>query len=249
MLNYKFGIRVVYKYIILHLNYDSMRFTNFILFFLLISVASQAQVTPKENQQMGYILTEQDSILNDTIELPEIIISKVKLDPEAQKQFLILQNRVYKTYPYARLAADRLTALNAGMARLQTNREKKKYFKIVEDYLNNEFEARLKKLSRKQGQILVKLVHRQTGKTTYELIRTLKSGFKAFVSNTTANLFDISLKTEYDPYKVNEDYLIETILQRAFESGRLSNQKPAKQLDYNDLMSYWEEKAQSVNKK
>jgi len=226
-----------------------MRFTNFILFFLLISVASQAQVTPKENQQMGYILTEQDSILNDTIELPEIIISKVKLDPEAQKQFLILQNRVYKTYPYARLAADRLTALNAGMARLQTNREKKKYFKIVEDYLNNEFEARLKKLSRKQGQILVKLVHRQTGKTTYELIRTLKSGFKAFVSNTTANLFDISLKTEYDPYKVNEDYLIETILQRAFESGRLSNQKPAKQLDYNDLMSYWEEKAQSVNKK
>jgi len=226
-----------------------MRFTNFILFFLLISVASQAQVTPKENQQMGYILTEQDSILNDTIELPEIIISKVKLDPEAQKQFLILQNRVYKTYPYARLAADRLTALNAGMARLQTNREKKKYFKIVEDYLNNEFEARLKKLSRKQGQILVKLVHRQTGKTTYELIRTLKSGFKAFVSNTTANLFDISLKTEYDPYKVNEDYLIETILQRAFESGRLSNQKPAKQLDYNDLMNYWEEKAQSVNKK
>lgn len=226
-----------------------MRFTS-ILFLLLIAFTSQAQVTPKENQEMGYILTEQDSILSDTIQLPEIIISKgEKMSAEEMKQFQILQNRVYKVYPYARLAADRLTALNNGMARLKTNREKKKYFKIVEDYLNNEFEDRLKKLSRKQGQILVKLVHRQTGKTTYELIKNLKSGFKAFVSNTTANLFDISLKTEYKPYEVNEDYLIETILVRAFESGRLLNQTPANPVNYNNLMEHWETKAKELNKK
>lgn len=226
-----------------------MRFTICILCFLLISIAAKAQVTPKENSEMGYTLTENDSILNDTIELPEILISKEKLDPESQKQFLILQNRVYKTYPYAKLAADRLTALNNGMARLKTNREKKKYFKIVEDYLNNEFEDRLKKLSRKQGQILVKLIHRQTGKTTYELIRTLKSGFKAFISNTTASMFNISLKKEYQPYEVNEDYAIETILVRAFESGRLINQKPANPVNYNDLATHWEEKAQTTDKK
>jgi hypothetical protein len=226
-----------------------MRLSYCIVFFVLISFASQAQVTPKPTQEMGYILTEKDSILSDTIELPEIIITKEKLDPEAQKQFLILQNRVYKVYPYAKLAADRLTALNKGMARLKTNREKKKYFKIVEDYLNNEFEARLKKLSRKQGQILVKLVHRQTGITTYELIRTLKSGFKAFVSNTTANLFDISLKTEYKPFESNEDYLIETILLRAFDSGRLVNQKSANPVNYDDLMNYWETKAKAINTK
>jgi hypothetical protein len=95
----------------------------------------------------------------------------------------------------------------------------------------------------------VKLVHRQTGKTTYELIRTLKSGFKAFVSNTTANLFDISLKTEYKPYEVNEDYLIETILIRGFESGRLINQTPANPVDYGDLMARWETKAKEQNKK
>ncbi|WP_276381010.1 DUF4294 domain-containing protein [Flavobacterium sp. H4147] len=227
-----------------------MRYTICILFFTLISFTSQAQVTPKENQEMGYILTEKDSILNDTIQLPEIIISKgEKMSPEELKQFQILQMRVYKVYPYARLASDRLTALNAGMARLKTNREKKKYFKIVEDYLNNEFEDRLKKLSRKQGQILVKLIHRQTGNTAYDLIKTLKSGFKAFVSNTTANLFDISLKTEYKPYEVNEDYLIESILVRAFESGRLVNQKSANPVNYDDLMNHWEAKAKEVNKK
>lgn len=226
-----------------------MRFNCFILFILFISLTSQAQVTPKENQEMGYILTEKDSILNDTIQLPEIIISKgQQMSAEEMKQFQILQMRVYKVYPYARLAADRLTALNNGMARLKTSREKKKYFKIVEDYLNNEFEDRLKKLSRKQGQILVKLVHRQTGKTTYELIKTLKSGFKAFVSNTTANLFDISLKTEYKPYEVNEDYLIETILIRGFESGRLVNQPPANPVNYNNLMTHWEKKAKEINK-
>jgi len=226
-----------------------MRFTICILFFLLISISGKAQITPKDNSEMGYTLTENDSILNDTIELPEIIISKEKLDPEAQKQFMILQNRVYKVYPYARLAADRLTALNNGMARLKTNREKKKYFKIVEDYLNNEFEARLKKLSRKQGQILVKLIHRQTGITAYELVKTLKSGFKAFLSNTTANMFDISLKKEYKPYDVNEDYLIETILVRAFESGRLSNQQPAQPVNYDDLANHWEALAKTLNKK
>lgn len=226
-----------------------MRFTCSILFLLMISFSSIAQVTPKENQEMGYILTEKDSILNDTIQLPEIIVSKgQKLSPEEQKQFQILQNRVYKVYPYAKLASDRLTALNKGMSRLNSNREKKKYFKIVEDYLNNEFEDRLKKLSRKQGQILVKLIHRQTGITTYELIKTLKSGFKAFVSNTTANLFDISLKTEYKPYEVNEDYLIETILVRAFESGRLLNQTPANPINYDNLMEHWEAKAKAVNK-
>lgn len=239
----------MYKYIILHLNYDSMRLTTF-LFILLVCFSAKAQVTPKENEQMGYILTERDSILGDTIQLPEIIISKgQKMSPEEMKQFQILQNRVYKVYPYAKLAAERLTALNNGMSRLKTSREKKKYFKIVEDYLNNEFEERLKKLSRKQGQILVKLVHRQTGITTYELIKTLKSGFKAFVSNTTANLFDISLKEEYKPYDVNEDYLIETILVRAFESGRLINQRPATTIDYEDLSEKWQQKAKDLNKK
>ncbi|MET3026436.1 DUF4294 domain-containing protein [Flavobacterium sp. UW10123] len=199
---------------------------------------------------MGYILTEKDSILGDTIQLPEIIISKgKKMSAEEMKQFQILQNRVYKVYPYAKLASERLTALNNGMARLKTSREKKKYFKIVEDYLNNEFEERLKKLSRKQGQILVKLVHRQTGITTYELIKTLKSGFKAFVSNTTANLFDISLKEEYKPYDENEDYLIETILVRAFESGRLVNQRPAHPVDYEDLSEKWQLKAKELEKK
>ena len=192
---------------------------------------------------MGYTLTEKDSIFKDTIQLEEVVIAKKKLDPEAKKQFILLRNRVYKTYPYAKIASERLTMLNRGMANLKTNREKKVYFKIVENYLSNEFEANLKKLSRKQGQILVKLIHRQTGQTTFELIKTLKSGWKAFWSNTTARLFDINLKTPYVPYENNEDYFIETILLMGFESGRLMYQPSANPIDYDELNAFWKNKS------
>lgn len=225
-----------------------MKIVNLLLFFLFISISLKAQTTNPDPTKMGYVLTENDTIFNDTIQLEEIVIYKGKVDEVAKKEFELLRNRVYRTYPYAKLASERLTALNRGMKSLTNNKDKKKYFKIIEDYLNNEFEARLKKLSRKQGQILIKLIHRQTGTTTYELVRTLKSGWTAFWSNTTAKMFDLNLKTPYAPYQVNEDYLIETILVRAFESGRLSNQPPATPVDYDDLTNFWLNKAIELKK-
>ena len=216
----------------------------FLICFAFLSTAVQAQVIQKESD----LTVENDTILNDTIELPEIIVRKEKLDIEARKQFQLLQNRVLKVYPFAKITAERLTALNRGMANLKTEKEKKKYFKIVENYLTNEFEAKLKKLSRKQGQILVKLIHRQTGTTTYDLITNLKSGWKAFWSNVTAKLFDINLKTKYDPYQNNEDYLIESILVYAFETGRLQNQPPAIKVDFDNLSAVWQAKVDAANK-
>lgn len=220
-----------------------MKIKVFSVFFIFVSFSIQSQIISKDTLKMGYTLTEKDSIFKDTIQLEEVVIAKKKLDPEAKKQFILLRNRVYKTYPYAKIASERLTMLNKGMANLKTNREKKVYFKIVENYLSNEFEANLKKLSRKQGQILVKLIHRQTGQTTFELIKTLKSGWKAFWSNTTARLFDINLKTPYVPYENNEDYFIETILLMGFESGRLIYQPSANPIDYDHLNAFWKNKS------
>jgi len=225
-----------------------MKLIKFLLFFICTVMTVNAQIIPQDTTKMGYELGEDEFILGDTIQLPEILIYKGKTDPEARKQFLLLQSRVYKTYPYAKLASERLTILNKGMANLKTNKEKKRYFKIVESYLSDEFEAKLKKLSRKQGQILVKLIHRQTGTTTYELVKSLKSGWKAFWSNTAASMFDINLKTKYAPFDVNEDYLIETILVRAFDSGRLQNQNPATPVDYNNLTDSWEARAENLKK-
>ena len=199
----------------------------FLLFFPL-SFISNAQITNDS-------LAKRDAIIeaNDTIvPLEEVVVYRHKWNAAEKKEFQLLQNRVYKVYPLAKIAADRLTVLNKNMDKMKTNREKRKYFKIVEDYMENEF----------------KLIHRQTGYTTFELIKDYKSGWKAFWSNNTARLFDINLKTKYAPYEVNEDFLIETILDRAFVRGRLVNQKPANPLDIDELYDYWEKKAKELKK-
>ncbi|AWG22062.1 hypothetical protein FFWV33_11315 [Flavobacterium faecale] len=211
------------------------------------SITSFAQEIPARPLDMVREIDESIDVEKDTIQLEEILISKEKLNPDAKKQFLILQNRVWVTYPYAKLTAERLVGLKAGMDKLKTAKEKKKYFKIVEDYLTNEFEAKLKKLSRSQGRILVKLIHRQTGKTTFDLIKDLKSGWKAFWSNSAASLFDIDLKAKYQPYDVNEDFLIETILFKSFNSGRLINQPPANSVNMDALSDAWLLKSQNKN--
>lgn len=209
-------------------------------FFLLFSVSfnSNAQILNDSLVKKAIVKVENDTI----VPLEEVIVYKQKFSTEEKKEFLLLQNRVYKVYPIARIAAERLTVLNFNMDKLKSKREKNKYFKIVEDYMENEFTGQLKKLSRKQGQILVKLIHRQTGFTTFELIKDYKSGWKAFWSNNTAKLFDINLKTKYVPREVNEDFLIETILNRAFARGRLIPQISANPLDVDQLNDYWESK-------
>lgn len=219
-----------------------MKIFNCLVFLFLVTAATHAQIIEQDTTKMGYVLKDTDTI-SEPILLEEIIVYKEHLNPEEKKQFLLLQNRVYKVYPYAKVASERLTILNKTMASLKTNREKKKYFKIVEDYMTNEFEARLKKLSRKQGQILSKLIYRQTGRTTFDLIKDLKSGFKAFMYNNVGKLYDIDIKTKYSPYDVNEDFLIETILYRAFNSGRLVKQDSANPVNYDDLSDSWEAKA------
>ncbi|MCF6128040.1 DUF4294 domain-containing protein [Flavobacterium sp. AS60] len=212
--------------------------------FLSVSVISNAQITNDS-------LAKRDAMIeaNDTIvPLEEVVVYRHKWSAAEKKEFQLLQNRVYKVYPIAKIAAERLTVMNKNMDKMKTNREKKKYFKIVENYMENEFTGQLKKLSRKQGQILVKLIHRQTGYTTFELIKDYKSGWKAFWSNNTARLFDINLKTKYAPYEVNEDFLIESILDQAFVRGRLVNQKPANPVDIDELYDYWEKKAKELKK-
>lgn len=209
-----------------------------------------AQETKKDSTVIYYLIGN-DSILRTSLDLEEVVVTGQKSNKidEDRKKFLLLQQRVLKVYPYAKAAADNLTKLNANMSKFKTDRDKKKYFKIVENYLENEFEDQLKKLSRKQGQILVKLIHRQTGKTTYTLVKDLKSGWKAFWASNTAKVFDINLKEEFDPFDVTEDFLIESILIKAFNEGRLQRQPPANAIDYAELSNVWKQKVEIAKAK
>ncbi len=221
---------------------------KFSFLFVLLLVASGAFAQTERGDE--YLKEPMDTTATVPVQLDEVFIGKQpnEADAETRKNFEILQRRIYRTYPYAKATAANLVSLNAGMAKLTSNKDKKKYFKIVEDYMQNQFEPQLKKLSRKDGQILVKLIYRQTGSTTFDLIKEYKSGWKAFWSNNTARLFDINLKTKYEPMAVNEDYLIETILNRAFAGGRLAKQDPAIPIDYDKARDYWAEKIAAAKK-
>lgn len=218
-------------------------YTLYIVLFFSLTIKAQVQDTLK--------VTAQDSAVLYSIELREVVVTKsgVNVLSDEQKRILILKRRVYKVYPYAKLTAEKLVQINETMAKLKTNKEKKKYFKLVENYLQDEFEPKLKKLSRKDGQILVKLINRQTGSTTFDLIKDYKSGWKAFWSSNTAKLFNINLKTEYKPFDVPEDFYIESILVTAFKERHLQQQASAKDIDLKKLAATWREKNEKAKLK
>lgn len=217
----------------------------YILLFVMVVLPCAAQV-PDEPMTDA----EADSIAL-RYQMPEIVISNVKstMTDEQRKSMLILRRRVLKVYPYAKIAAERLTIFNNNLAKLKSNSEKRKYSKIVEKYLEDEFEGQLKKLSRKDGQILVKLIHRQTGSSTFDLIKEYKSGWKAFWSNRIARVFDIDIKKTYNPDKVPEDFYIEGFLIKAFAERQLVQQEPAFEIDYATITDNWREKNKIIREK
>ena len=198
----------------------------------------------QQDPQTQLLLIQGDSLPQYGISLNEVVVFQPLKFKSRQKlkEYLLLRRRVFKVYPYAKLAAERLTVLNQRLSEIESKRSRKKYLKRLEKFIYEEFEEELKKLSKSQGRILIRLVHRQTGSSTYELVKELRTGWKAFFYQTTASLFQLSLKDRYNPEEVLEDYLIEDILQRAFADQYLIEQPPVVSYELDSLYAIWKEK-------
>lgn len=216
----------------------------FILFFPLVFWAQQDEVV-QDSTMIEYMIIDGDSIPREAIDLQEVmILHKLKFSSkEDRRTYLILRRKTKKVYPYAKLAAERLESLTERLESLESKRQKRRYSRKIQKYIEGEFSDELKKLTKTEGQILIKLVHRQTGETTFDLVKNLRNGWRAFWFNNTAKLFNIDLKREYDPENVKEDYLIEDILQRNFQNGSLKRQKSVIDYDFYALTNKW------INKK
>ncbi len=134
-------------------------------------------------------------------------------NPDAYKnmqRYNKLRRDVRKTYPYARLAAAKLEEINANIGKYTTERQRRLYVKSEEKKLKEEFEDQLTNLTVTQGVILIKLIDRETGHTSYALVKELRGSLQAFFWQGLARIFGHNLKAEYDAS--GEDKDIEVIV-------------------------------------
>jgi len=221
-----------------------MKYNYLLLFLLLTSIfICNAQVEEQKLDSLTekMIIVIGDSLVQSSIALEEAyVFGKLKFSSYDEKlRYYILRRKTQKVYPYAKMAAERLVELNDSLVHMKNKRKRKKYTKKVQKFIEEEFSEELKKLTRTEGQILVKLIYRQTGTTAFDLVKDLRNGWRAFWYNTTAKLFNISIKEEFHPDLIEEDYLIEDILQRAFSKGKLERQETVLDYDYDKLYNKW----------
>jgi len=197
-----------------------------------------SQKPKKEIKQDEFYIIKNDSL---TIPLDEIyVLNRLKFKSKNERRYYYwYYKKVQKAYPFARIAADTLLAINEELEGIKSKRKRKKKIKEIQEFMEGEFSDQLKKLTKTEGRILIKLVHRQTGQTMYDLIKEYRSGWKAFWYNSTATMFRLSLKDEYQPDTEGLDFIVEDILQRSFINGSLETQESKLDFDYFELISQW----------
>lgn len=139
--------------------------------------------------------------------------------PEERAQYLRLKRNVLRVLPYAIYAQKRYEKLDRDLALAKSSREERRLIKACEDEIKEKINSEVKNLSVSQGKILIKLIERQTGNTSYKLLRDMKGGISAFVYQGVARMFGHNLKATYDP---EEDFVIENII-REYERVRPMN--------------------------
>ncbi|MDX5584352.1 MAG: DUF4294 domain-containing protein [Aureibaculum sp.] len=208
------------------------------LCIVLLSFLSSAQEIRKDTIINDMIIIRGDSLIFSLDEI--LLLSKFNFKTTKEKRYYYWYwKKVHNAYPYAKLAAERLIQLNEQLAQIRSKRKRRKHTKKMQKYMEGEFTEKLKKMTRTEGRILIKLLHRQTGITAFDLVKEYRSGWKAFWYNTTANIFKLSLKDEYHPESEPLDFLVEDILQRSFAKGDLEKQKSRLAFDYFEITSKW----------
>ena len=192
---------------------------KYFLLILTLLNALKSYSQEKKYEDLGVLIKiEGDSVARKSIDLNEITIyPPLEFNSiENKLSYYNIKRKTLKVYPYALLASKRLNELKKRIPLIKTRSKRKKYTKIVERFIEKEFSVELKKLTRTEGQILIKLIYRETGETVFMLVKKLRNGLRAFSYNSLGKLFDISIKKEYDPKNIKEDAIIEDVLKRAY---------------------------------
>lgn len=179
-----------------------------ICLFILFSVGfvSAQDTTQRKTRLVRYEVVDGDTF--PVYAFDEFILKDLN-DPEAYKKYLRLVRNVKKTLPYAKLAAFRLQMMEDNLNQLKSRKARKKYIKQTEKAVKEDFMNDLKKLSTTQGIILMKLVYRETGKSTYQILKDYRGSASVLFWQSMGAIYGTDIKLTYDPV---EDYQIEHII-------------------------------------
>ena len=190
-----------------------------LLSYLLLAVGMcciQSPLAAQEAQKDKAVVAR--TMVQGADTLPVFDLPEVRVCERRDFEYLYLKRRyrrmirnVKKAYPYAQIAAEELKKLDDHLMTLGDEKEQKAYINQAEKEIMGRFEKEVRRLTVSQGIILVKLIDRETGRTSYQVIRELKGGFTAFFWQGIARIFGNNLKTEYDPYgqdKIMEDIVL-----------------------------------------
>ncbi|MCK0204477.1 DUF4294 domain-containing protein [Ornithobacterium rhinotracheale] len=194
----------------------------FALGVLLISGMSLAQVqNPDFDKEVSDSEIDSANWSQHTIVLQDVNAYSLKFNKDIEKKYYIwLERRVDDIYPFLQKAVTEYYLVKDSADQINSKRERRRYIKKRYNELADQYEEKLKQLSTSRGQILCKLINKETGKTTYDIIKELRGGFSAFLWNTSGGAFNIDLKKEFDPEKTREDLYLAVILQRGIASGK-----------------------------
>lgn len=174
--------------------------------------------TPAKGIEVYAQVVEGDTFPVKYLNYVTVVAERQFRDPEEARKWARLKKNVKKVYPYARLAAQKLEDYADELEAVESKRERKKYYKMIEEELKLEYEDDMRDMTMTQGRILIKLIDRETGKTGYGVVKEFRGGFSAFFWQGLAKMFRQDLKSEYDPNGADKD--IETVVQ-LIESGNL----------------------------
>jgi len=179
---------------------------------------SQERIQAPEGKVLGVIISDEDTIPQVELRPYTVMDFREKKSKREQRKWDLTMRRVVKVYPYARVAGELMREYDRQLATLPTEKERKAYLKMAEEELKREFEGEIRNMTVSEGYILIKLIDRETGNTSYDLIKELKGGFTAFMWQAVARLFGSNLKEHYDAE--DEDVAIEEVV-ALIEAGEL----------------------------
>ena len=195
-----------------------------IIFLLLHAFSMQAQRSKNDTIQVGAYIIGNDNMphlwLNEVYikaQAPKWLVKQRREWQRNQDEYARLRYNVYLVYPYAVAASLILKDVDSVLASLYSKEAKQQFKQRKEDELNRKFKHELEDLTITQGQILIKLIARQTGKPCYQIVKELKGGFNAGIWQAVALLFNNNLRNTYDAQ--GDDAVIESLVLEIESSG------------------------------